>query len=437
METVITRKERLAALRHDDFFVRSKMLHSFADDLDPDVEVSKQAIVTLEKYGWDDGFEFAHHLTKLAQDQDTVEWALSRILDRQFPVRSSRYVSAALHLAEWISEAPIALIEPHLDRLTESPEAPFESDPFGGKTRRPFKFGTARHRVELAGLTSGQCLNRLEEALAACHDPKAKKFPHAEAARLTRICERLGELGAPAEEQIREWLNHNPDSDPSIDDWRAGAAIQLVGFAKLGSADIAGKLVEMYNLDWDWSNELIPLALQRTGSRTALEKVIARYPELSWHARLYLCGVLEKLRFPETEAAVAGLLAREDADDLRGNIGLALAHYASPESLRIAEKVFWEHPHDRERFNIAETLYAYAKIRGEDRPELEIWRQKMEAQRRRIHDFESGRNPALPFLNRPPAPGPAPSRFKDVGRNDSCPCGSGKKFKKCCLLTAK
>jgi len=23
--------------------------------------------------------------------------------------------------------------------------------------------------------------------------------------------------------------------------------------------------------------------------------------------------------------------------------------------------------------------------------------------------------------------------FRDVGRNDPCPCGSGKKFKKCCL----
>jgi uncharacterized protein YecA (UPF0149 family) len=23
--------------------------------------------------------------------------------------------------------------------------------------------------------------------------------------------------------------------------------------------------------------------------------------------------------------------------------------------------------------------------------------------------------------------------YKDVGRNDPCPCGSGKKFKKCCL----
>ena len=23
--------------------------------------------------------------------------------------------------------------------------------------------------------------------------------------------------------------------------------------------------------------------------------------------------------------------------------------------------------------------------------------------------------------------------FKKVGRNESCPCGSGKKFKKCCM----
>ena len=24
--------------------------------------------------------------------------------------------------------------------------------------------------------------------------------------------------------------------------------------------------------------------------------------------------------------------------------------------------------------------------------------------------------------------------YRDVGRNDPCPCGSGKKFKKCCLV---
>ncbi len=29
--------------------------------------------------------------------------------------------------------------------------------------------------------------------------------------------------------------------------------------------------------------------------------------------------------------------------------------------------------------------------------------------------------------------GPIENRYRDVGRNDPCPCGSGKKFKKCCL----
>jgi hypothetical protein len=30
-----------------------------------------------------------------------------------------------------------------------------------------------------------------------------------------------------------------------------------------------------------------------------------------------------------------------------------------------------------------------------------------------------------------------PNPFKDVGRKDPCPCGSGKKFKKCCLATVR
>jgi preprotein translocase subunit SecA len=31
-----------------------------------------------------------------------------------------------------------------------------------------------------------------------------------------------------------------------------------------------------------------------------------------------------------------------------------------------------------------------------------------------------------------PAPAASPQNVKKVGRNDPCPCGSGKKYKKCC-----
>jgi hypothetical protein len=51
------------------------------------------------------------------------------------------------------------------------------------------------------------------------------------------------------------------------------------------------------------------------------------------------------------------------------------------------------------------------------RADQERWRREAEVNRARSQRLE---NP-----------------FKGVGRNDLCPCGSGKKFKKCCLATAR
>jgi uncharacterized protein YecA (UPF0149 family) len=53
-----------------------------------------------------------------------------------------------------------------------------------------------------------------------------------------------------------------------------------------------------------------------------------------------------------------------------------------------------------------------------------------------LHDAPAGRGAAAPRRRERALPGyrppvaAAPSR---VGRNDPCPCGSGKKFKKCCM----
>jgi hypothetical protein len=58
--------------------------------------------------------------------------------------------------------------------------------------------------------------------------------------------------------------------------------------------------------------------------------------------------------------------------------------------------------------------YCFTEQYNEDQ---ERWRQQAEANRTRSQRLE---NP-----------------FKGVGRNDPCPCGSGKKFKKCCLATVR
>jgi hypothetical protein len=58
--------------------------------------------------------------------------------------------------------------------------------------------------------------------------------------------------------------------------------------------------------------------------------------------------------------------------------------------------------------------YCFTEQYSEDQ---ERWRQQAEANRAHSQRLE---NP-----------------FKGVGRNDPCPCGSGKKFKKCCLSTMR
>jgi hypothetical protein len=77
-------------------------------------------------------------------------------------------------------------------------------------------------------------------------------------------------------------------------------------------------------------------------------------------------------------------------------------------------------PDDRDRTLFGDTVeelsgwYCFTEQYREDQ---ERWRRQAEADNARSQHLE---NP-----------------FKGVGRNDPCPCGSGKKFKKCCLATVR
>jgi hypothetical protein len=78
------------------------------------------------------------------------------------------------------------------------------------------------------------------------------------------------------------------------------------------------------------------------------------------------------------------------------------------------------HPDDRDCTLFGDTIeelsgwYCFSE---QYRADQERWRQQAEANRARSQRLE---NP-----------------FKGIGRNDPCPCGSGKKFKKCCLDTVR
>lgn len=104
-----------------------------------------------------------------------------------------------------------------------------------------------------------------------------------------------------------------------------------------------------------------------------------------------------------------------DFSDFEKGLARAAAHPDAP---------FPAYSHNAEPWEdtIAElsTWHCYTE---EGRRERERWKERRD------------RGEELPSLwdDAPSFPAPYVNAFKDVGRNDPCPCGSGKKYKKCCL----
>jgi len=95
-----------------------------------------------------------------------------------------------------------------------------------------------------------------------------------------------------------------------------------------------------------------------------------------------------------------------------------LSREAFPEINEHMEKGYLSHYVDLEM-----TAYSYCSILGLDNPQIELWREA--AMEREMYAKNVSKQGSL--LS------PAPIRNDNkVGRNDPCPCGSGKKYKKCC-----
>lgn len=84
----------------------------------------------------------------------------------------------------------------------------------------------------------------------------------------------------------------------------------------------------------------------------------------------------------------------------------------------------------------------WAQLDAMDEPEIEFWQNQIEPAARRIHAYwlEQRSGSAAPQFHPTLLPTTAANdepfvrEAPKTGRNDPCPCGSGKKYKKCCGL---
>ncbi|HEV2292950.1 MAG TPA: SEC-C metal-binding domain-containing protein [Tepidisphaeraceae bacterium] len=260
------------------------------------------------------------------------------------------------------------------------------------------------------------------------------------------------------------------DDPDASSDWREIFAVQFLGAARHEPA--ADALVARFAIDADVLRERVQDALSQIGTLSVVQKIEAFYPGKEWHVRLYADEPLARIKRPECETALLRLWEIEEADDLRVNILDGLCKLGSTARLDQSRAMIAEEPQHPELLGLAEALIAVAAMNGVGLPEEPYWRSllarrdaraaKMTARfdalfakelrgnwlrdgitlpaRENDPDEDDAQDetdadlwdaPAMNNLAEEPiAPyrRPAPK----VGRNDPCPCKSGKKYKKCC-----
>jgi hypothetical protein len=148
------------------------------------------------------------------------------------------------------------------------------------------------------------------------------------------------------------------------------------------------------------------------------------------------------------------LLPQDKVLDIRTKLADALLGQFADEGIELVRDLVQRSAYDRASGDLMSRLVAVSTVLDVTFPEYLMWKRESEEKwakaERRMKEmrgfFQAPAQPALPskaapakeredFLERKPAP--FLRTDKPVGRNDPCPCGSGKKFKKCCMGRAK
>ena len=239
--------------------------------------------------------------------------------------------------------------------------------------------------------------------------------------------------------------------------WMKPLVVRLAGEAHLESTVplIVTKLIEDCG---DLLNEKCATALSRIGTSAVLEAVAEAYPTAPHHFRLYATEPLEYIRSDLAIEKCLLLLRLEKDNGIRVNLAYALLSQFALEGVEETRKLLMEQELDFEGRGLRNYLVETCTIMGERFPEYDEWRATEKAEKKehwkRVKELENdpagliqfalekltGKTSAAALKQEPPVSRlphmihPVKTESKQrVGRNEPCPCGSGKKFKKCCM----
>jgi len=418
----LTAEQVAQGLLHPKSLVRNAALRYFAKAFSLDSTVMPLAAQAVDTYGWDEAFEYPSYLSWLVHTEETFQWLIARMQRIGHP-QTRPGKEECLGLAGIIVRADVDLLAKNQQTLQSL------------RGLRPQHRRIIADRVRLRRRDAETCWNEL---YAWCREYRAvRHINEADLPAAERLVEALARDAAFCADRILDVLSQEiEDCQDNPMAWMACLVARLAGESRLEAA--APLLAEKLRLDGgDLLNEECMYSLVKIGTDSAVQALCDRWPSEPDHFKLYGISSLENIH---GDAKVQRCLALYPAEDsISHHVGLlraVLTSFAS-EGVEHARQFILDGGWGLER-----EVLAAATLAGISFPELPQWLEKEEAaivtgRERRRQLFappprkgkrkvpsvaQLGESPVLPLIEKPKA-----------GRNDPCPCGSGRKYKKCCL----
>jgi hypothetical protein len=428
------------AFLHPDIEIRDRAVTYFAKAFSTDTSLMSLVIQAVEKYGrQNDAYLLIGASRDLPQTDDTITW----VIDELNAERTNKFESYAYNLSMVLVNADPTLLLPRESDILEAPH-------FVAELRNPLN-----DRLRMLSWDEATCWQRLEEF---CKEGKdARYVTEVNLSYANLVVEALARYGEECEPKTREWLavkvddyRHHPMQ------WLEPLVVRLAGLAHLDSTIplLVGKLLEDGG---DLLNEECSEALTRIGTPGVLHAIAEVFPTSEQHFRIYATNPLEHIQSDLAVDITLTLLERETDNHIRCELAHALLSQFAHEGIEVARRVLVGRELDFNEKGLRNYLLETCTLTGERFREYDEWmateKKEKEEHWKRVKELEDDPRGMLLFAleklagkkatdmpkPKPPlAPVsrlglPPPAAKQKVGRNDPCPCGSGKKFKACCM----
>jgi hypothetical protein len=444
-------------LAHADELLRDRAILYFtqAHDVAPlTADAVWQAIDAL-----DDSVGFAGHVALLplvpASDASTARLLAALGDDAD---QADRLLDAEETLWDALYDLDFDQLRRHQEAILARAEVPDES----GLDLREDVRTHLRARLALADAALDDLWNEL---VRLADETKDQYWDQLDRTRFDRLVEALARHGQAAADRAMAFI----EDAANHEDPREVFVIQLL--ARLRHRPALDPLVARFltaGEDDDVLHENLMYAIPPIGGADAAAAIEAAFPDNDIAFRDYSGATLGRIKHPAAEAVLLRLLERPLPTSVREGLAMGLADLIPTDGLPALKEIVLKRQYDPKFVELDQYLVEAALMTGADFPELGLMREEVVARQvERDRRFEQGdfgvgglgypgdadaladMQETIALLDQlgaalpePPenlhycyAPVTAPIKHTEpkVGRNDPCPCGSGKKYKKCCL----